>query len=105
MQIQYRANIIGYSTVEKPGYSHFRLYFRELYGANQFKPGILFDRSSDPLKCLIVRRIRLAPRDRKIPSYPFAEPIALELAAQIGCNVPKTKIVKFFINTDFHAFN
>ena len=85
----------GYS---RKGVTNFRLYFRELYGAAQFKPGILFDRPSDPLKCLIVRRIRLDPRDRKVPSYPFAEPIALELAAQIGCNAPKTKIVKFFIN-------
>lgn len=77
---------------------NFRLYFRELHGADQFKPGILFDRSSDPLKCLIIRRIRLAPSARKIVLYPFAEPIALELAGQIGCVVPKTKIIKLFIN-------
>ena len=32
----------------------FRVYFRDIYGADQFAPGVLFDAASTPLRRLIV---------------------------------------------------
>jgi len=69
----------------------FRLYFRDEYGADQFKSGVLFDSESQPIKRLVVH-----------DDYPhglhFTTSLAFDIARQIGCVVPEAKPVIFFLN-------
>lgn len=69
--------------------AHFRLYFRKDYGTNQFGPGILFSRESEPLKRLVIHN-----SDRSS----FIECLAFDIAQQIGCVVPESQPVMFFLN-------
>ena len=62
----------------------FRFYFRDIYGCDQFKPGILFDMGSEPLKHLIARQ-----------EYHFLSALALDVSRKIGCMAPQLKPVQF----------
>ena len=67
-----------------------RLYFRDMYGINQFKPGILFSVNSEPIKHLVIH-----DDTRK---FHFINPLAYDIARRIGCYAPETKPVKLFLN-------
>ncbi len=71
-----------------------RLYFRDIYGHNQFKPGILFDKSSEPLEHLIVR---------KVSNFPFVNSLAFDISRKMGCYAPYTKPVKLYLNGEIHG--
>jgi hypothetical protein len=71
-----------------------RLYFRDIYGYDQFKPGILFDKSSEPLQHLIVR---------KVSGFPFVNPLAFDISRKMGCYAPYTKPVKLYLNGKIHG--
>lgn len=66
-----------------------RLYFRNDYGTNQFKPGILFSPETEPVKTLIVRR------------YAFLNCLAFDIIRQIGALTPGYKPVLFFLNGEY----
>ena len=68
--------------------AHFRLYFREDYGANQFGPAIPFNKEPKPLKRLVIHN---GSRD-------FIECLAFDIAQQIGCVVPEYQPVIFYLN-------
>lgn len=68
-----------------------RLYFRDIYGADQFKPGVLFDKNSDPIKHLVIH-------DDTRAGYHFINPLAYDIARKIGCIAPKTKPVMVYLN-------
>jgi hypothetical protein len=80
----------GGSSRKKGRSKAYRLYFREVYGENQFKPGVIFDRSSEPLKCLIIVKSHF--------NIPFAYNIAMDIATKIGCVVPQNQVIKLYIN-------
>jgi len=64
-----------------------RFYFRDVYGAEQFKDNILFSKESEPVKRIIVR---------KEPA--FFNAIALDISRKIGCIAPYTQPVKVYFN-------
>lgn len=64
-----------------------RLYFRDIYGHKEFKSGILFDRETEPLRKIIVRK-----------ETKFRSPLALDIAKQIGCIVPEAYPIELYLN-------
>ena len=48
--------IHGGSDRLRPGKQSFRLYFRRQYGADQFRPGVLFSDTAEPLRHLVLDR-------------------------------------------------
>ena len=70
---------------------HFRLYFREDYGANQFKPGVLFSQEAEPIKRLVVHY-------DWPDETPFTNCLAFDIAARIGCDVPEVKPALLYFN-------
>jgi len=74
----------------------FRLYFRDIYGFDQFKPGILFDNKSEPLKHIVVH-------DDTRGKFHFNNPLAYDVSEKIGCIVPHTKPVKVYLNGSVHG--
>lgn len=68
-------------------YKGLRFYFRDVYGADRFKPGILFDKKREPIQRLIVR---------KEPA--FFNALALDISRKIGCMGPHTQPVKVYFN-------
>jgi hypothetical protein len=70
---------------------HFRLYFREDYGTNQFKPGVLFSPEAEPIKRLVVHYDW--PDDT-----PFTTCLAFDIARRIGCDVPEIKPALLYFN-------
>ena len=64
-----------------------RFYFRDLYGYDQFKPGILFSPDSVPIKQVIARR-----------ELHYISTLAMDLADQIGCLTPDRKPAMFYLN-------
>ena len=69
----------------------FRLYFRNEYGADQFKPGVLFGPETGPIKTLVVHYEW--PRQ-----MPFTTSMTFDIARRIGCIVPETRPAMLFIN-------
>ncbi len=74
----------------------FRLYFRNIYGVDQFEPGIIFDKKSEPLKQFVVHD------DTRITDYHFINPLAYDIAEKIGCITAKTKPVLVYLNGKLH---
>lgn len=68
-------------------YKGLRFYFRDVYGADHFKKGILFDKKREPIQRLIVR---------KEPA--FFNAIALDISRKIGCIAPYTQPIKVYLN-------
>ena len=81
----------GGSSRGKEGPQSYRLYFRDEYGSDQFKPGVLFSKKCEPITHLVVHNI-LNWQSR------FTPVIAFDIARRIGCVVPETKVVRFVLN-------
>lgn len=64
-----------------------RLYFRDAYGTQQFKPGILFKSKTEPIRTLVVRRFGL-----------FRAALAFDISRRIGAVVPEFGLAKYFLN-------
>ena len=75
---------------KKRNYS-FRLYFRDEYGVDQFKPGLLFNADCEPVKHLVVHNVM--PWQRR-----YTASIAFAIARQTGCAVPETRVTQFYLN-------
>lgn len=78
-------------------FKSFRLYFRNEYGANQFKPGILFGPKTEPLKRLVVHHMDWPP------GWPFNNLLAYDISKRIGCIVPPTKMVILYLNGELQG--
>lgn len=77
----------------------FRIYFRELYGRKQFGSDVLFAGQGDPIRSLIVHNdLRIKSSGEQDEEWRFMNPISYELAREIGCIVPATKAVQFYLN-------
>lgn len=68
-----------------------RLYFRDAYGTQQFKPGILFSPETEPLRTLVVR------------ISGFRSSLAFDISKQIGAVVPEYKLAKFYFNGKYRG--
>lgn len=68
-----------------------RLHFRNDYGTNQFKPGILFSPETEPVKTLVIRHFGLVTC------------LAFDIIRQIGALVPGYKPVLFFLNGKYEG--
>lgn len=75
----------------RKGGRSFRLYFREEYGADQFRPGILFGDTTRPIRRLVVRM------DNQ-ETMPFIGSLAFDISQLIGCRVPGARPAILFLN-------
>ena len=74
----------------------FRVYFRDIYGADQFTPGVLFDGAGTPLRRLIVHNDYREDYRERI--WHFANPLAFDITRRIGGLAPQTQPVSLFLN-------
>jgi hypothetical protein len=77
----------------------FRLHFRRRYGADQFRPGVLFDQSTEPLVELVLNN-DLRP-DVMGRWWHFNSPLAYDITRRIGGITVQTKPARFFLNSEF----
>jgi formylglycine-generating enzyme required for sulfatase activity len=90
----------GGSRITSPRQS-FRVFLRRDYGAAQAPPGVLLDRSSDPLRRLVIHNdVR---RGSQGISWHLVNPLAYDFARRIGCITPETKPVRFFLNGELQG--
>ncbi|HOP31206.1 MAG TPA: CotH kinase family protein [Spirochaetota bacterium] len=73
----------------------FRLYFRSVYGQEQFKKGDLFNGAGDPVRRIVVRKADA--------SFGFINSMAYDIARKIGCYAPMTEQVKLYLNGKPHG--
>jgi len=78
----------GHQGAGKKRKTCFRLYFRDDYGADRFRPGVLFGPETEPVKKLVVRKD--LPR--------FNTPLTFDIAQQVKAIVPGYKPVLFYLN-------
>jgi hypothetical protein len=74
----------------------FRLYFRREYGARQVPPGVLFGSKAQPIRHLVVHN---DVRDGRH----FANPLAYDIAQEVGAITADTSPVRFFVNGEFYG--
>ena len=82
----------------QPRDQSFRLHFRKSHSLQQFMPGILFDGQSDPITRLVVHNDRR--RDGRRRWWHFVNPLAYDIARQVGALTPNTQLVRFLLNGD-----
>ena len=79
----------------------YRLLFRETYGARQFKPRVLFDSSSVPLRHLVLHNdVR---HDRFGEQWHLVNPIAYDISRRIGCLTARTQPAAFWLNGELQG--
>ena len=79
----------------------FRMYLRPQYGLHDVARDIFFEEGGRPLRTVVLGNdVRLDRSDRR---YQFVGSIAFEIADRIGCLVPRTKPVRFFLNGEFQG--
>jgi hypothetical protein len=80
-------------------YKSFRLYFRDLYGAEQFGGGLLFGSAADPIRSLVVHNDRRTlGRDPERPVWRFMNPLAFDIVRRVGGLAPPTEPVELYLN-------
>ncbi len=76
----------------EPGQTHsLRLHFREEYGENEFKKGVIFTASNEPVTRLVVHA-------DWPPAHPFAGLLAFDVVERLGGTVPRTQPVLLVLN-------
>jgi hypothetical protein len=77
----------------------FRLHFRELYGRADVPSDIFFDGNGSALKSVVIHAdLRNTKDGQSSRPWHFMNPIAYELARELECITPDTKVVKYYIN-------
>jgi formylglycine-generating enzyme required for sulfatase activity len=79
----------------------FRLYFRRRYGPREFTPGILFSPRAQPIRRLIVHN-DVRPDFDKTP-WNFVNPLAYDIAREMGAIAAETKPVRFYLNGEYYG--
>jgi len=85
------------------GHEHksLRLYFRDLYGTEQFGTGLLFEAGADPIRSLVVHNDRrVLGRDPARPLWRFMNPLAFDIVRRVGGIAPRTEPVELLLNGD-----
>jgi len=73
-------------------YNSFRLYFKQEYGAERLPNNLLFDNKAFPIQTLVVHTTDWPP------NHPFNNPLAYDIANQIGSIAPQTRLVELYLN-------
>jgi hypothetical protein len=74
----------------------FRLHFEKQYGADQFRPDVLFGSRSDPIRRLVVHNdLR---QDHEGRWWHFTNPLAFDIATRLGAVTPQTQLARVFLN-------
>lgn len=82
----------------------FRLHFRELYGSADVSSDVFFDGPNDLMTSIIVHAdTRNSRADKSGAPWQFMNPIAYEIAKEIGCITPDTKPIKFYMNGEYQG--
>ena len=74
----------------------FRLYFRREYGARQVPPGVLFGPDAQPIRHLVIHNDLRNTRH-------FANPLAYDIAREVGAIAAETLPTRFFLNGEFYG--
>jgi hypothetical protein len=74
----------------------FRLYFRREYGARQVPPNVLFGPDAQPIRHLVIHNDVREGRH-------FANPLAYDIAREIGAITAGTAPARFFLNGEFYG--
>ena len=74
----------------------FRLYFRREYGARQVPPDVLFGPDAQPIRHLVIHN---DVRDGRH----FANPLAYDIAREIGAITASTSPARFFLNGELYG--
>jgi len=79
----------------------FRIYFRDIYGADRFPPGLLFDGDDELLRDLVAHNdVR---HDFFQQPWQLINPLAYSICRRIGCLAPRTQPVRFYLNREFQG--
>lgn len=78
----------------------FRLYFREMYGMSKLSADYLFGDEASPIRSVVVHN---DVRKNKDSNWHYVNPIAYELAREIGCITPSTQPVQFYLNSVYQG--
>lgn len=70
----------------------FRLYFRRKYGLEQVPTGLILPDLPVPLRTVVLQTSAWPP------GYPLNNPIAYDIARQIGCEAPETRLISIYLN-------
>lgn len=73
----------------------FRLYFRSVYGKDEFLRGGVFKGAGDPIKRVVIRKADEA--------YGFINSMAYDIARKSGCYAPYTEPVRLYLNGKPHG--
>jgi hypothetical protein len=92
--------IHGEGSRSAPAPHSYRLYFRRRFGVRQFAPGALFDGRADPVRRLVVHNDRRASRGEY---WHLTNPLAYDIARQVGIPAPETQPVRLFLNGRFEG--
>jgi formylglycine-generating enzyme required for sulfatase activity len=90
----------GGSRITSPRQS-FRIFLRRDYGLTRAPEGVLLDRSSHPLRRLVLHNDVRRGRDRV--SWHLVNPLAYDFARRVGCITPETRPVRFFLNGELQG--
>ncbi|WP_163340847.1 CotH kinase family protein [Desulfopila sp. IMCC35008] len=82
----------GGRLVSKKYQPGFKLYFRKRYGLEQIPAEMFFPGSEIPIRTLVLQNTAWPP------GYPMNNPIAYDIAREIGCVVPQTRLVEVVLN-------
>jgi len=85
----------GKRRTTKP-YNSYRIYFREQYGIKAFPADILYPENPDltPLRTIVLHTTDWPP------GYPLNNPLAYDIAREIGSIVPRTRLIEIYLNGD-----
>ena len=89
----------GGVNIDKENYIHgYRIYFRQKYGLNALPAGVILPPLGVPLRTVVIKTPTWLQR------YPLNNPIAYDIAREIGCEAPQTQLVRIFVNGDDIGF-
>ncbi len=78
----------------------FRVYFRSLYNSEAIPSSMVFGEGDETLRSLIVHNDR---RENRQQLWHFTNPLAYEIANEIGCETPYTQPAEFYLNGEYQG--
>lgn len=82
----------GGRLISKKWQPGFKLYFRKRYGLEKIPGDMFFPGLDIPIRTIVLQSTAWPP------GYPMNNPLAYDIARQIGCVVPQTRLVEVVLN-------